>query len=241
MLSVSATVHSSSSFHPTSQVTFTLRPHNPVPERCKLHLLYKLSPSVFIDPYELAQRQASYTFVKWGPTEIERPVHAVENQDTLALLTVVVPPHDDGAGSFQFDVDVPLHARYLAPISKDTTPLVDSGNYRHFPLERPQAFFACPREYDHNSPTTLPAYISASQLAEANMTLSTTQFIQIPYSPNSQVDFIRIPVGRKEDLPNVQVYTAAIILSIFIWISVSVVRTASYLRNSSGIDRLKTE
>jgi len=144
MSTISTVIRNPSSFHPISRIIFDLESHSTDKseiERCSLHLLYKLIPSIFIDPYELGQRQLSYTFMYWGPTELEKPTHAVQTSDTNVLLTINLPHGEDT--TFQFDVDVPLHARYLVPLSKDA-PLLDSRSYRNLPFERPQAFFACP-------------------------------------------------------------------------------------------------
>lgn len=156
MSSVSSTIQNPNSFHPISLVSFTISPQTSLSESCSLHLLYRLSPSIFIDPYELSQRQHSYTFTNWGKTELEKPVHAIENTDAHVLFTINVPsppaasPHSESgeAEGIHFDVEVPLHARYLAPLSKEV-PREESGSYRHIPVERPQAFFACPSGTSH--------------------------------------------------------------------------------------------
>jgi len=142
MSTISTVIRNPSSFHPISRITFDLESHNTEAEHCSLHLLYKLIPSIFIDPYELGQRQASYTFMQWGPTELEKPTHAVQTSDTNVLFTINLPHEEDTI--FRFDVDVPLHVRYLVPSSKDE-PFLDSRGYRNLPFEGPQAFFACPR------------------------------------------------------------------------------------------------
>jgi len=145
MSTISTVIRNPNSFHPISRIIFDLESHNTdksEAERCSLHLLYKLIPSIFIDPYELGQRQLSYTFMHWGPTELEKPTHTVQTSDTNVLLTINLPHGEDT--TFRFDVDVPLHVRYLIPLSKDA-PFLDSRSYRNLPFERPQAFFACPR------------------------------------------------------------------------------------------------
>jgi hypothetical protein len=143
MSTVSTFLHNPSSFHPISRVNFKLEPRNTRDSRCSLNLVYKLPPLLFVDPYELAQRHTSYAFVKWGITELEKPMHAIAGSDTKILLTVNMPSHSEETETVQFDVEVPLHARYLPPSSKGES--IPSGNYRHIPLERPQSFFACHR------------------------------------------------------------------------------------------------
>jgi len=75
--------------------------------------------------------------------------------------------------------------------------------------------------------------MSAAQLEDANLMLNTTQFIHIPYSQNNSVDFIRIPVGKIEDLFGVQITTAAVVLLTFVWVGISTIRLSQRLFRSS--------
>ncbi|KXN83098.1 hypothetical protein AN958_01849 [Leucoagaricus sp. SymC.cos] len=238
MATVEANIQNSNSFHPKSLVTFDLSQSETVSESCSLHLLYKLSPSLFIDPYELAQHQESYTSTQWGDIELEKPVHAVQDSDTNLLVTVNQRLRNEGTTSMRFEVEVPLHARYLAPSSQDV-PGEELGNYRHVPLERPQAFFACPKGPDQESAPP-PIHISATQLAAANLSSSIIQFIHIPYSSNYPVDFVRVPVGRQEHLFGVQVTTSVIILLIFLWVTSATIHAARRLISGSTSGHLKT-
>jgi len=75
--------------------------------------------------------------------------------------------------------------------------------------------------------------MSAAQLKDANLMLNITQFIHIPYSHNNPVDFIRIPVGKTEDLFGVQITTAAVVLLTFVWVGISIIRLSQRLFRSS--------
>jgi len=75
--------------------------------------------------------------------------------------------------------------------------------------------------------------MSAAQLKDANLILNITQFIHIPYSQNNSVDFIRVPVGKTEDLFGVQITTAAIVLLTFVWVGISIIRLSQRLFRSS--------
>ena len=259
MSTVSTVIRNPSSFHPISRITFDLESHSTEAEHCSLHLLYKLISSFFIDPYELGQHHESYTFVQWGPTELEKPTHAVQNSDTNVLLTINLPREEDKM--LRFDVDVPLHVRYLAPLPMDA-PLLDSGSYQHLPFERPQAFFACPRglfpplslflslasmrslnllDFGQESPSVPPAHIPATQLNEANLMLNITQFIHIPYLPNNPADVIRLPVGKRGDLVAVQVTTAAVVLLAFLWVGAATIQLSQRLFGSSLFRRSKAD
>lgn len=238
MSTVSTVIRNPSSFHPISRITFDLESHSTEAEHCSLHLLYKLISSFFIDPYELGQHHESYTFVQWGPTELEKPTHAVQNSDTNVLLTINLPHEEDKM--LRFDVDVPLHVRYLAPLPMDA-PLLDSRSYQHLPFERPQAFFACPRDFGQESPSVPPTHIPATQLNEANLMLNITQFIHIPYLPNNPTDVIHIPVGKRGDLVAVQVTTAAVVLLTFLWVGAATIQLSQRLFGSSLLRRSKAD
>jgi len=83
--------------------------------------------------------------------------------------------------------------------------------------------------------------MSVTQLEEANLMLNITQFIHIPYSQNNSVDFIRIPVGKREDLVGVQITTTAVVLLTFVWVGVSIIRfsrrlSGSFITKRSRVD-----
>ena len=102
-----------SSVSPSQGLHFTVSDHISVfdiPEgsNCSLHVLHRLPPDVFVDPYELEQRvldKLGPPFKLWGETDLELPVSAV-SEGSLVLLGPVKP----GA-----QVDLPIHARYPLP------------------------------------------------------------------------------------------------------------------------------
>ncbi|KAF9447413.1 hypothetical protein P691DRAFT_760813 [Macrolepiota fuliginosa MF-IS2] len=246
MSTYTALVHNSNSFHPISRLLFRLSRSTVelVSGNCSLHLFYQLSSSLFVDPYELAQRQQSYTFVRWGHADLEKPVHAVANSDTNVLINVNVPlslPEDENGGK-QLDVEVPLHARYGVPLTS-TSPNVGSGNYQGLVLEPPEAFIACPNGFlppeRGQELSTPPAHLSESQLREADLAPEATHFTHIPHSLSDHpVNIIRIPTGHEQYLLLVQSGTAIVILLSFFCVSIVAVRTA--VRLSSGA-HTKTE
>lgn len=144
-MSLTVEVHNSNSFHPVSKASFRLA--RSLTEftsgNCSVHLFYRLPSSLFVDPYELAQRQELYTFVKWGQVDLEKPVHAVANSDTDVLVNVPCPPipSTDVNKEMEVTVEVPLHARYGFPIPGESFSGT-AGNYRDIVLDFPKAFVA---------------------------------------------------------------------------------------------------
>ena len=100
-----------SSVSPAQGLHFIISDHvppmNPAGD-CSLHILRRFPSGVFVDPYELEQRQLDNVgprFKVWGETDLELPVSAV-SEGSLLLLGPVM------SGS---QVDLPIHARYPLP------------------------------------------------------------------------------------------------------------------------------
>ncbi|XP_006463221.1 hypothetical protein AGABI2DRAFT_120044 [Agaricus bisporus var. bisporus H97] len=230
MSNFSVQIDNPSSFHPVSLISFRILPPEAdlLEDTCSLHIYYKLPSSVFIDPYELVQRQQAYTFVQWGYADLEKPVNAIKSNVTL--LINVNPPRiwTDNTSGLSFDVNVPLHARYGIP-SPDTLSKSPSGTYHDVALEIPSAFIAC-REERLQYSSTSPSYLSESQLLEAGLQPDMTTFLHLNYSPSTDhVDTIRIPLGHGQDLHWVQSGTAIIVLLSFICVTVVALQTAARL------------
>ena len=101
---------------------------------CTLHLHFTLPPLIFIDPYELANYEESYTFRHWGTPNLELPVTAVPQESASLLLTVKTIQSD-----VELEVKLPFHVRY-----GDVTRASSTG-YESTEIERPTGFLACPR------------------------------------------------------------------------------------------------
>jgi hypothetical protein len=140
---LSSTLNPIKGFHTTSTTRFALRASRA--HSCTLHLYLTLPAELFADPYELAHRQASYTFERFGGGNLEAPVFApAANGLSALLLDVNIPEGIDNADQDQgdgnvFSIEVPLHARYGVP--KSGGELIDEVM-----LPPPVAFWACPQE-----------------------------------------------------------------------------------------------
>ena len=138
---ISSTLNPTKGFHTTSTTRFAVRGSRS--HSCTLHLHFRLPAQLFVDPYELAHRQASYTFERFGGGNLEAPVFApAAGGPSTLLLDLIIPESvdnvDQGDGNV-FSVEVPLHARYGVP--KSGGELMDK-----VVLPPPTAFWACPHQ-----------------------------------------------------------------------------------------------
>ena len=122
-------------FHPTATTAFQIPAEF---EQCAVHLVYTLPPLVFVDKYELANHHESYSFQFWGTSNLEHPVFAVEQSDSILLVNVK-------GGS---RVSVPLHLRCGTP----------GAGFEETKLDWPVGFLACPVSSESINPATaMPA------------------------------------------------------------------------------------
>ena len=152
---LSSTLSPTKGFHTTSTTHFAVRGDRS--HSCTLHLYFTLPAQLFVDPYELAHRQASYTFERFGGGNLEAPVFApAAGGPSTLLLDLIIPESvdkvDKGDGNV-FSVEVPLHARYGAPQSGGE--LMDK-----VVLPPPAAFWACPQSASGSGGTSMAFHSS---------------------------------------------------------------------------------
>ena len=121
MATLTSVLHPDHGFHPTATTTLQIPAEF---DQCTVHLVYTLPPLVFVDKYELANHHESYSFDFWGTSNLEYPVFAVEQSDSILLVNV-----KQGA-----EVRVPLHLRYGKP----------GDGFDEARLSWPAGFLACP-------------------------------------------------------------------------------------------------
>src|SRR6266550_3936749 len=121
MATLTSVLHPDDGFHPTATTTFQIPTEF---EQCTVHLVYTLPPLVFVDKYELANHHESYSFDFWGTSNLEYPVFAVEQSDSILLVNV-----KQGT-----EVRVQLHLRYGKP----------GDGFDETRLSWPAGFLACP-------------------------------------------------------------------------------------------------
>ena len=126
---ITTNIAPSQGFHPTS--TSIIHFSSSSLAQCSLHLYFKLPPLLFVDPYELAQRNGSYTFHHWGSRDLEKPIHALPETErgSDVLLDVKF-----SASSGSVIVELPMHLRYGIPAL---------SMYDRVHVDMPIAFLLC--------------------------------------------------------------------------------------------------
>ncbi|KAF8174889.1 hypothetical protein BJ912DRAFT_41325 [Pholiota molesta] len=96
--------------HPTSTSIIHLPS---LSNSCSLHLYFSLPPVLFLDTHELSQRNSSYSFEYRGTRDLERPVHALPEEESELLVNVKIPAGFGGNADEDeatiVRVEVPMH------------------------------------------------------------------------------------------------------------------------------------
>lgn len=174
----------------TLSVNVTLHPARDASSNlCSLGLLYtSIPPSLFVDVYQLASLHSSDRVKRtvkgqkggevkrpryWGEEDLEKPVAALEDARGGAVVVPLWrPAHstlEDGEedptseDELGFEVDLPLHARYLRPIpsryrADDPTQRLDLVSVRLVP---PRAIWFCERDSFERAPL-FPQVVASS-------------------------------------------------------------------------------
>jgi hypothetical protein len=262
MTGLVSAVKPSHGFHPTSTTYITLTTPQ-ASSNCTLHLYFTLPPLIFIDPYELAHHAQLYTFKHWGTTNLELPVHAVPQNNSMLLINLKTSLNDDlpcGEIDVGIRVDVPLHLRYGDPRSAS-----DSG-YHTADMDWPTGFLVCskpgpvvceshsrilsisltihPKAQDQAVPVLPPEVLSFLGVQSSFAPV----LITIPHANHSDIDDrrfkLRVPVGNPNDLWFVEPGMVIMILMSFLYLVWISSRTAQRIRARFGSvhnPRLKTE
>ncbi|TFK19113.1 hypothetical protein FA15DRAFT_674705 [Coprinopsis marcescibilis] len=245
LLQLQSNLSPSEGAHPT--IVSTLK-HQ---KECSTYIYYRFLPLLFVDANELALRHAQYTLVGLrgrGNRELERPVHALlpeppssypGEDDTDDIELVIRVEDSPTAADYDLQVQLPVHVRYAEPTSE--------GGYLHQVIPNPQAFLLCPAT--NSSSTTCadtPPYL-------AYLTQSHPEFFQPDRTPcfSSQIQpssseghagllSIRVPLGKTQDLPIVELGTSITILLSFFWILYASIKTYSRLASARSNGKDKT-
>ncbi|KAH7889887.1 PIG-X [Phlebopus sp. FC_14] len=195
---LSCSLNPTHGFHSTLSTRIAL---NSPASDCSAFVLFALPPSIIIDRYELLDRRL--TFELWGESNLELPVFAADQSDTVLLLNVTpTVPHSSDA---IVDTDIPVHARYGTP---------ESGRSKYYRIEvpPPTCFWACPHPVDMSSPSSQPPVANSAMLQPS------THFFVSPNAASTQSPSLEVPLGSLDDLPRVQAATTLVILFAFLWL-----------------------
>lgn len=197
--SVASSVDQNVGFHFTLSSNLSYRR----PPGClSLHVGYVLHPGVFADPYELDQRAESYAYTIGAMPDLERPVSAVEDHDTLLRLDLQLPSDAEGA----IEVALPLHGRYGLPSSE-----LREEAYAVVYVPPPQAFWQC-REGQG-------ALCDAPVISQLTCFASDIYAIPLTTAPPAKDIPLLIPVGSSDDLVLVESGTTITVLAVFCYMA----------------------
>ncbi|KAF9500012.1 hypothetical protein BDN71DRAFT_1441056 [Pleurotus eryngii] len=228
MFTISSSLHPNSGFHFLSRSVVQIS-SAPELRHCSLNLHFVLPPLVFVDLYELQQRNASYSFLHHGISNLELPAAALPIEDSELLLNVHysrVP-----SGIVTVEVEVPLHARYGEPAAKGESPFVIAT------VQRPGGFIACSRGThapvsSDNLPTMSPQFTALYDLG-ASTFIKLTPTSSPSHTPNT----LRIPVGSTSHLAVVETGTALCIVALFFYLLHAMLSTYRILYTSEHTKR----
>ncbi|KAF9026098.1 hypothetical protein BDZ89DRAFT_1161378 [Hymenopellis radicata] len=213
MAFLSSSINPTYGFHPTLTVAFRFEDGLD----CSLHLLLTLPPLVFVDPYELGNYKAQYTFQHAGPSNLELPVVAVGDEPSYVLFNVSRSARASGFAQ------IPLHLRYGE---------VGVEEFQSVNIPSPEAFLSC----SASSGTSLLKDFTAIPPDFAPLFLSTNIY-RVPSSED--VFQFNVPVGQIQDIPQVEAGTALTIILCCAYLIYVSCKTALRLRTDSN-SHLKT-
>ncbi|KAF8900163.1 PIG-X [Gymnopilus junonius] len=229
-------------FHPISNTKVYLP--NPLSSynSCSLHLHYTLPPLVFVDTHELAQRDSSYSFRHWGSRDLERPAHALPDENSELLLDVRFLAEEVGhsktaAGKGEgttIDVEVPMHLRYGKPRAPASSEEGKTGPYEEVHVDWPKAFLKCSSPlYDHASiPLPQRILLALPSLNSEKDSVFTAIPPHVDFSSKTS-SLLFLPVGNPKDLAIVEGVTVVTMLVCFIFLLRTSRRTAVRLTRNS--------
>lgn len=244
-------------FHPTTRIIFS----DPdllafsFSSNCTLYLYLILPPLIFIDPYELSHYAQFYTFKHWGTANLELPVHAVPQNNSVLLLNVTVPTKLVRDNAYQegerLEVKVPLHLRYGNPGLAS-----NSGYYHTAEMDWPTGFIACPRNLSGFSQSetipVLPSEVVSFLEAQTTDTFAASHVL-VPVQPGNYVHehtlsppriTVRVPVANPTDLRFVEAGTVITIFAAFFylaWISLRTARNMRRVFRNIEFEKMKTK
>ncbi len=102
-------------------------------DACQLFNMYHLPREYFIDEYQIRDSHPppAHRLQLYGEKDLEAPSWEIRGWGSILLARI----ETDRQGEHEFELDIPIHARYL-PASNQT--------YQTVAIPAPTSFFACP-------------------------------------------------------------------------------------------------
>ncbi len=197
--------------HPNLRISFSKGPSNlnATQETCALHAYLTLPSYIFIDKYQLsdplflASKNLKALRSISGETDLEAPDWIVQKWGSNLLIELSPPSPNEGT----WDVDIPLHLRYLPPAP---------GGMTEVQVPWPVVFWAC-RAEEGLKMNVNP--FDRVDLGYDGLFGPRTMFYHVsPKTDSTCVETIQLPVMDTLGTRYVEVGTSTVIVMGFVWI-----------------------
>ncbi|KAI9677532.1 MAG: protease B nonderepressible form [Caeruleum heppii] len=214
--------------HPSLRLTFPSPPRSPPAPHCALHTHAVLPSSLFLDKYQLsdplflASKNLLAVRSILGETDLEAPDWVVEKWGSSLLAEIAMP---DVGHSGAWEVDIPLHLRYLRPNA-------GRNGVAEVQIPWPVVFWAC-QAPDGLKMTVNP--FDRQHLGYDVLFRPRTMFYHLNPLPTSQslIESIRVPVLDLDGAKWVEAGTVVSVVLGFVWICWTLWRVV--LKSPDGI------
>lgn len=198
MVEVQSKLHHEHSLHPKILTNVTID-QSPEQENCHLDVVYILPASVFVDPYQLQDLEASLGKATiFGEHDLELPLEKVKEPRGSAVFLRRT------RSTLNFQLELPLHLRYQQPsLEKNNQSIV---------IHAPYAGWTC-GDYKYPPLSDLYPVITPSMQDES-------AFKQLSFDPAPLM--LSVPIGKVQDASLVTYGTFGAVLLCTIWIIRSV-------------------
>lgn len=189
---------------------------HPPRDSCRLHAYLTLPSGLFIDRYQLldatvlAENNLVALHSLSGAEDLEAPDWAVNQWGSASLFELAVPRESAlQVGGRYWDVQIPLHLRYLKALADSTS------SYRDLTLPWPIAFWACEAE-EGLKMTNNP--FDRTNLGFDGLFGPKTMFYHVPPAGQEIVLKVTVPVLSAKHSLLIQNLTLATVMIGFCWV-----------------------
>lgn len=213
-------------FHPQLITTIKLpeilepKNHHHFVSTCSLNVLYTLPPSIFVDPYQLADltpqslagTESGRILGVWGEADLEKPVDQVRGWGSLVLVRAANGASLEGHNG-TVSVTLPAHARYQPPRG-------DGAFEISVELQTPDVFWMCENSNERAETSTPPPISFLFPPPPPN---HHREFFPLKTNPLEGSKTVFVPVGRIQDIAVVGAITpiaavlACVVVCIGMW------------------------
>ncbi|CAO3650481.1 unnamed protein product [Mucor hiemalis] len=198
------------SLHPRILTNVTIV-QRPVQENCHLHVVYILPASVFVDPYQLQDLEASLGKATiFGEHDLELPLEKVKEPRGSAVFL------RQNCSTLNFQLELPFHLRYQQPsLEKNSQSIV---------IQAPYAGWTCG---DYKYPPLSNIYPIITPALQDESAFEKFSFDSTPLT-------LSVPIGKVQDASLVTYGTFGTVLFCTVWIVRSVFVSISKRRRTEA-------